>query len=237
MLDRAVALLPSRGVSGAVIVLAVVGGPHQQVLRPVELGEPSLGRDLQREAMFGDDPVLAASEATTCSIRGDAVLLEQATGAVVVDQAGSIMIVQPAVRENGRQLGMLKPIIEEDLVASVAQALRFAGKTLDRIDPLARISDVVVVAALLGGGYLPIRSRAEHAASANSMPLASGGDLSVVNLTPARRHRHTCSSMTWIGSPRTSLCCWPERASREGFDPGHRTRNGRVGNGTERLSS
>lgn len=190
MLDRAVALLPARGASGAVIALVVVGGPHQQVLRPAELGEPELGRELQREAMFGDDPVLRANEATTCSIRGDAIRLQQPTGGVVVDQAGSIMIVQPAVRENGSQLGMLRPIIEEDLVASIAQALRFAGRTLDRIDPLARVSDVVLVAGLLGGGYLPIRSRAEHAASPNSMPMASGGDSSVVNLTPARRHRH-----------------------------------------------
>ena len=191
MLERARALLPSRGGLGSIplLAVAVAGGPNQQVVRPAELGAADLVRDLQRDAMFGANSILDTTEGTTSSIDGVALVLQQRAGAVLVDQAGSVLITQPALAQTSNPVGMLRAIIEEELVAAVARALRFAGQTLDRIDPLGRISDVVVVVALLGAGSIPIRTRAENAASPNSMPMGAGGDETVVTLTPPRRHR------------------------------------------------
>jgi hypothetical protein len=63
------------------------------------------------------------------------------------------------------------------------------GWVLDRADPLRRVTDVTVVAQLAGAGYMPWRTRAEHAASPSSGTMGRGGDDVVVGLAPARRHR------------------------------------------------
>ncbi len=55
MLARATAVLPDgrRSAGAPHLAFAVAGGPHQQVLRPVELEQADLSRDIQREALFG----------------------------------------------------------------------------------------------------------------------------------------------------------------------------------------
>jgi hypothetical protein len=56
MVARATAVLPDgrRSVGAPQLAFAVAGGPRQQVLRPVELEQVDLSRDVQREALFGD---------------------------------------------------------------------------------------------------------------------------------------------------------------------------------------
>jgi len=79
LVERATALLPRpHGIGTAQLVLAVAGGPHQQVLRPPELEDPGLARDVQRDALFGDHPVLEPSEATAVGIQGNALVLDRA---------------------------------------------------------------------------------------------------------------------------------------------------------------
>lgn len=80
-------------------------------------------------------------------------------------------------------------MIEEDIAAALANAIRFSGWLLDRVDPIRRISDVVVLAHLAGAGYMPWRTRAEHRASLTQATMGAGGDEVTVLLTPARRHR------------------------------------------------
>jgi hypothetical protein len=120
MLTRARAVLPRRhGFGGdALLMLAVAGGPRQQVLRPAELEDPSLSRDLQREALFGDHAVLIPNEGTTVSVRGDALLLEQRVASVAVDQLGTVLIVQPTRVVGDRRGTELSAIVEEDVVTA-----------------------------------------------------------------------------------------------------------------------
>nr|AHE14537.1 hypothetical protein asmbl_5 [uncultured bacterium] len=189
MLQRANLLLPlpRPGMLGVPeLVLAVAGGPHQQVIRPTELEDQQLARDLQREAAFGDNPVLDSREGTRAAVRGNSLVLEQNTGSVLVDAAGSICVIQHA-RERD-PIGMAA-LIEEDIAGMLGRAVHFTGWTLDRIDPLRRVSDVVVVACLSSAGYAPWRTRAEHAASPNRAMMSMGGDNTTVTLTPARRPR------------------------------------------------
>lgn len=191
MLDRAKVLLPHRrGIATSPeLVLATTGGPHQQVLRPAQLEQPDLARDLQREALFGDQSILDPSEGTDVAIDGTTLALRQRDGFVTVDQAGSICISQPAKRATRRGGTELPALIEEDVAETLARAIRFCGWLLDRIDPLHRLTDVVILARLDGAGYMPWRTRAEHTASPDSGELGFGADDTIVALTPARRHR------------------------------------------------
>jgi len=191
MLDRARALLPERHgfVTSAVLVLAIAGGPHQQVLRPTQLEQPDLARDFQREALFGDQSVLDPSEGTNVAIVGNTLVLRQREGFATVDQAGSICIGQPAQRATGRRGTELPALIEEDVAEALARAVRFGGWLLDLIDPVHRLSDVAILGHLKGAGYMPWRTRAEHATNPNSGQMGLSADDITVGLTPARRHR------------------------------------------------
>jgi len=191
LVARATSLLPrSQGFSGAAqLVIAVAGGPYQQVVRPAELGDASLSRDLQREALFGEYPVLDPSEGTNRTIQGNALVFEQRVASVLVDQAGSVRVAQAARRDADRRSTELWALIEEDVMDALARALRFSGWLLDRVDPVRRLADVAPIAHLAGGGHMPWRTRAEHAASPTAGTMGPGGDHTTVMLTPARRHR------------------------------------------------
>jgi len=192
MLARATDLLtsdtPGSG-SAPRLTFAVAGGPHQQVLRPVELEQAVLSSDIQREALFGEHPVLDPSEGTSTAIRRGALVLEQPNASLVVDQAGSICIVQTARRDTDPLRTGLPALIEEDLATALVRAIRFSGWLLGRIDPVHRLTDVVPIARLAGAGYMPWRTRAEHDASPNSATIHGSANEVSVALTPARRHR------------------------------------------------
>jgi len=191
MVDRARALLPAR-VGLAVspqLVVAVAGGPSQQVLRPSELEDPDLTRDLQREALFGDHALLDASEGTDVALEGTRLRVGQRSGFVILDQTGSVCVGQPARRVPAAGTTELPAIVEEDLVDAAVRALRFCGWLLDRIDPRHRLTDVAVVVRLEGASYMPWRTRAEHAASPTSGSIPMGAEDPTVMLTPASRRR------------------------------------------------
>ena len=193
MRTRALAFLGDDGrMSDARLAFAIASGPYQQVLRPTDLERTDLARDLQREGMFGDFPVLDASKATSTKIREGALLLEQGETSIMVNEAGSIRIVQPAVADAsaGFKSG-ISALIEEDLTAGLVRSIRFAGWLLNRIDPLHRVTDVVPAARVSGAGYMPWRTREEHAASPNAATIQSRSDVASVTLTPARRHRQS----------------------------------------------
>ena len=192
-MERARSLIPAneRGVGGgAELLVAVAAGPYQQVIRPAELDEPTLVVDLQRDALFGDYAVLDPSEGTTVTVRGSRLILKQDSGEVSVDQAGSIRVVK-SLRPNPQSRGFEMPsVIQEDVQTLLVRSLRFVASTLDRIDPVRRLSDVVVLANLSGAGWMPWRTRAERDANPTSGQMGSHGDAaSTVTLTPSRRHR------------------------------------------------
>jgi hypothetical protein len=189
MLERARALIPDqRHYVDAALAVVVAGGPRQQVLRPAQLEAPELDRALQQEALFGSSPVLDRTLGTQVQRQGNALVLEQDLGSVLIDQMGTIRIVQPGRAERTGTRYELPVIIEEDIAERLQRALRFAGWALDHMDPVKRISDVVPLAILHRGGS-GWRTRAEHEANPTSMTFPQGQDPVVVHLTPARRHR------------------------------------------------
>lgn len=189
MLERAQALLPeSRGVATSSLVLIVVGGPRQPVLRPAELEDPSLEQDLLRVSLVGDLAVLSPSEGTSTRATEHAVVLEQRDGSVLIDDLGSVRTVQPT-REDDRTSSSLPVLIEEDVRDRLVRALRLSGEILDRVDPVRRLREILPVVSLHGASSLGWRTREEHARSPQSVQMPHVSDPQVVVLSPSTRPR------------------------------------------------
>jgi CheY-like chemotaxis protein len=190
MIQRAKALLPQRNGpwGGAQLGVAVAAGPQQQVIRPARLGDAALVQEVHQQAAFGDHPVLDPTKSTDRTVRGSSLLLDQRSAMVRVDEDGSIYVAQPARPAAGGSATELPALIEEDIAQAIGCAIRFAGWLLDHIDPLRRLTDVVVIAQTVGAGYMPWRTKDEHAASPNSATMGQGND-TVALLSPARRPR------------------------------------------------
>ena len=162
---QAKALIPARThTSRPMLIVAVAGGPAQQVIRPAELEGGPLLHYLQDQAHAGSDAVLSHSFGTEASVIGDAVVLEQRdSGArISLDETGSIVLAQPATSRQDIRRASIPSIIEEDLTKRITLALRFGAQVLDHVDPRQRISHVAIVAALLEAGHLPWRNRADY---------------------------------------------------------------------------
>jgi hypothetical protein len=179
-----------RSANRVALVVAVAGGPLRTVLRPAELESENLRHFLLAEALTGADAVLTPSLGTDTTISGDALRLSQNRGSnlVALDETANILIVQPALENNGSRSGITS-LIEEAITERITHAIRFCARVLDHVDPAQRISHVAPVATLRSAGYLPWRTRAEHERSPNqaTMGFGSAEHVVVVLSQPVRR--------------------------------------------------
>lgn len=189
MVARARVLLPEdRNAVGPRLILAVVGGPRQQVVRPAALEDPALEEALTQEALFGQFRILDRAAGTRAAIRRDALIIEQDNASILLDQLGTVRIIVPAERPRRREdFALVGVLIEEDVEELLQRLLGFVANTLDRIDATRRLSDVVPVVSVQGA--MAWRTRAEHARSPNSYPVRISREPVIASLTPARRHR------------------------------------------------
>lgn len=191
--SRARALVPGGRSTGTDtgLTVAIAGGPLRAVLRPTELESEHLRRYLLAEALTGEDAVLTPSSGTSVSVRGDAIQLIQnhGTGLVALDEAASLLVVQPAAENSNGHSG-IPSLIEEVITERITRAIRFCARVLDHIDSAKRIGHVAPVVALRGAGYLPWRTQAEHERSPNAATMGLGGtEPVVVALSPPVRLR------------------------------------------------
>lgn len=180
VLSRAVALLPVQNrntVEGPFIDVAVAGGPRQQLLRPVQMEDPALAERLLQEALFGADRLFDRSIGTDTGLDGSDLVIAQQRGPLLrLTEQGSMMLRLPvteAHRDRG-VFGGLPAIIEETVQQRIATALGFAAAQLEHIDRTERITHVAIAVRITGSDYLGWRTRAEHAASPNSMTMGVG---------------------------------------------------------------
>jgi hypothetical protein len=191
---RAAELMPSsRTTSTTALHVAVAGGPHRSLLRPAELDSDDLKRFLLGEALTGTAAVLDTGAGTGTSIRGDRIELAQnggmAVGGVTVSETGSVLVIQSAMDRPDWTAG-IPSIIEEGITERLIRALTFTARVLEHVDPVHRLTHVAVRAGLVGGGFMPWRTRAEATASPNAASVGfQQQDLVVVGLSPAVRPR------------------------------------------------
>jgi hypothetical protein len=179
--SRAAALLPTRSAHAAGVAplhVVVAGAPTQRVLRPGDLDDEALRRDMQREAVYGDRPVFDPELGVHQPVVHETTLVVAQTNAqITLDEHGNVRVSRPA-REVGRRtaMGGLACLIEEDVRERIADSIRYAGWLLDRVDPVHRLSRVALACRLAGVGYLPWRTRAEVAASPNAASMGTGAE-------------------------------------------------------------
>jgi len=162
-------------------------GARQQVLRPSEVEDPALERDLHREALLGEHSIFETTQGVNRRIEAEALTLEQARASLMVDSLGTIRVIQPAIDSGGASLPVL---IEEVVRDRLAHAFRLTAWILDRIDPVRRLSHVAPTVALLSASYVGWRTREEHARNPHSIQMPTNvGDRIVVGLTPPVRPR------------------------------------------------
>lgn len=193
VLQRAIALLPDErygfGGGGSSLVVAVSGGPRQQVLRPSELENETLHRELMREATYGDAAVLDPGAGTQTRVEGSDLYIVQESRSIRLSELGDVCITIPATSEDPARRGDLPVLIEEDILDRLKNALRFVGWMLDRVDELRRMSDVALAVHVTGGGYLGWRTRVEQQSNPGSYSVNPTGEQKPIHLSPALRKR------------------------------------------------
>ncbi len=193
---RACALLPKasrNSYSGSTsLSISVVGGPLQQVLRPVELEASQLSEGLQQAAMFGETKIFDRTKGTQAKIHQAFLVIEQERGArVQLDEQGAILIALPMdqdLRRSREHGGGLPVIVEEIAAQQIGLALSYAGWVLEYVDPTQRLTHVAVAARIDGGEYLGWRTQREHDASPNSgsIGMSAGQDKPPVHVSLVR---------------------------------------------------
>jgi hypothetical protein len=181
LVARTAGLLPTRSVqaAGAPLLHIVVGGaPAQQVVRPGALDDPRLHRDMQREAVYGDHPVLDSQQGMQApAVHGTTLLIGQANAQIALDEQGNIRVSRPGrdMSREARGAGGISSLVEEDVRDRVADGIRYAGWLLNRVDPTNRLSRVALACRLDGINSLPWRTRAEVTASPNAASMSLSG--------------------------------------------------------------
>jgi hypothetical protein len=200
-LERALSLVPRPQHGGAAVALAliVVPAPREVLLRPSELEDPSLAGWLEREALYGEPPVLERGEGTRTGVIDGHLVARQSQASVAVDEEGALVVVRPLTRGADRSV-VLRGIIEEDVLADLEADLAFADRIIAHIDPAGRTSHIIPVVALIGAGYTAWRTRAEQAASPNMMSMnMNSGDQIVTHLSSPAQPRSA------LGEGRSNL--------------------------------
>ncbi len=185
--DRSNSHLRNRGVP--TLLLAVSGGPTQQIIRPSEIEKPALSQSILRQALFGESPLFITQEGSKASFEDGKLLLSQSNGnSILMDESGS-MLISSVLTAQGSGLSV---IIQEDVVAKIRSQLIFVSWLLDHIDSSERITRVVPFAHIDDSGYTGWRTQSEQQANPNNISYSSNfgqGVASPVSLSPIDRPR------------------------------------------------
>lgn len=170
------------------LILAVAVGPAQLVLRPSEMENPRLSKELLEKALFGQFPIFSHAYGNETDVEGNCLVIQQARGVrtVQLDPEGNLLFRLELERDNG--FALIKEALEQQLLNS----LGYAAMVLDRIDPTQKLTHVSLAVALAGANYIIIRTQAEHNASPNSYQMSGGWgreENNPVQLQPAHRPR------------------------------------------------
>ena len=165
LLERARSWLPRQPQhSSSRLHVIVAGCPRQELLPPSKLDDQAFSRPIVQRALFGSEPIFAVELGTKRLLERGHLRLEQEGAAIVVAEDGTVVVSVPAMRRNHESRLGLPVLIEDDIRTALAEALGFIGWLLDEVDPLRRLSHIVVLGAIEGGSMLGWRTRREHTA-------------------------------------------------------------------------
>ena len=181
LVTQATALIPAERrnqVSGNFLDVAIVGGPTQRLLRPVEMESDELGEHLQQLALFGADRVFDRSKGSRVALDGPDLVVSQERGASIrLTEKGSMVFrLSLEDQEVDARRGFGGMIIVEEVVRqTLTAALGYAAAAIERIDPTQRITHLLVAISVASGDFRTWRTRAQNAASQTSMQMSMTG--------------------------------------------------------------
>jgi len=190
MVERARRLIPGDRQAGmGQLAIAIAPGPRQNLIAATRFDSESFVEELHEALVREAKPLFSRFERTEIS-RSDGVLyLQQEAAALHLDETGAICLIERAAyREAGERLG-IEGIVEEDLQARIERSIDVEGGLLGQLDPTHRCTSVAVCAGLIGAGWMPWRSLAEHRANPGSATLGRGNDRIVVEPSSATHKR------------------------------------------------
>lgn len=193
---RAQALIPREGRGQApALVVVVSGAPEQPVLRPAQLEASELADRIIQNAMFGKDRIFDRAHGSDVCIENHSLSLQQERASILLTPIGDVRILLPAHAERQGRSFSLPALIEEDVRARIARALRFVAWLLDDVDPKRRLHTILPVVAILEARYTGWKTLREHESEPNRMTMSMSQSASspTACLTPASRPRAALS--------------------------------------------
>ncbi|WIA54153.1 DUF4062 domain-containing protein [Sphingobium sp. WTD-1] len=164
--------------SATMLELVIVGGPFQQILRPIEMENPDLGEELQQKALFGDSRLLDRTKGSVVALDGPDLLIQQEQGESIrlTEQGAVAFRLSLEDTETNDQMsgfgGML--IIEEIVRERLQSALRYGAATLERIDSTQRLTHLGIAAFVSGSEYRTWKTRAQQTSMGGSLQMGMG---------------------------------------------------------------
>ncbi|WP_313540543.1 DUF4062 domain-containing protein [Sphingomonas sp.] len=160
------------------LALAIVGGPSQRILRPMQMEDPKLGEQLEQSALYGDNRLFDRTKGADVRLDGSDLVISQDRGTSIrLTEQGAMLFLlsleDTASRDRMGGFGGMM-IVEEVVRDRLTAALGYAAATVERIDATQRLSHVGVAAHISGGEYRAWRTRAQQEASGSSMQISMG---------------------------------------------------------------
>lgn len=179
LISQAAALIPQerRGQnSSAVLEIAIVGGPSQRILRPLQMEDPTLGEHLEQSALYGENRLFDRTKGSVVSLDGSDLVVGQERGTSIrLTEQGSLLFRLSLEDTAGRDRGFGGMMIIEEVVRErLGAALGYAAATIERIDSTQRLTHLGVAAHISGAEYRAWQTRAQQAASGGSMQIGMG---------------------------------------------------------------
>ncbi|MEJ7779290.1 MAG: DUF4062 domain-containing protein [Daejeonella sp.] len=178
------------------LILSIISGPFQAVLRPAEIEKPQLADDLLQAALFGKYKIFDTNTGSDKRIDSDSLVIHQEQGqrSIKLDPQGGLLFEFNVLDGSRSGLGIV--VISEDLEKLIISILQYAAWVLDKIDPTQRLTHVSIAAGFTDSSHIIIRSRAENNDGTNSFSFgySNNNNSQPVQLMPAHRSRSALSN-------------------------------------------
>ncbi|MFZ2994606.1 DUF4062 domain-containing protein [Sphingobium sp.] len=194
LITKATALIPAERQnqhSATILELAIVGGPVQQILRPIEIENPALGEEVQQQALFGENRLLDRTKGSVVGLDGsDLVIRQDRGGSIRLTEKGAVAFRLPLedTEANDRMSGFSGLLIIEEIVRERLQsALGYAAATLERIDSTQRLTHLGVAVFISGSEYRTWKTRAQQSSMGGCFHMGMGQSERIPISTVIRR--------------------------------------------------
>jgi len=173
------------------LLLSIISGPIQAILRPSEIEKPEFADELIQGALFGPHRIFDKASGSQSKMESDNLVIyqEDKQTFISVDPQGGILFQLNVIDQSNRMSGMV--VIRENLELHLLNAFQYASWLLDKIDPTQRLTHFSFAAGFKDSHSLIIRTRAENDASPNSFSFGHSYNSknSPIQLKPSYRSR------------------------------------------------